>query len=466
MPYPNFHSARVKEPGDFLENDTHHIVMLAELPNGIQIYGGRLKSDPEGGTKPQTYRFPKTKFSPESARAWLKQHDISPISFEVATEKKDGEGIQKNVLRFDRSPIGQATMTPEGYLKADAIVTRSGIFEYKNVDGTIRKELRSPEEVFKTDSMESMKMIPVTDLHPRGMFVDASNSKDLAIGHTGENIRQSEDFIIAPLVINRKDGVESVKKGRKELSLGYNADLILEPGIWNGQKYDGRQENIRYNHLAIVDSARAGKEACLHIDESDINVSNNLKPKGAKMPQLNLDGIQYEAAQEVINRLQKVESENASLKVKLDTAETANTKNTAAIDEQKTKIEKMEKIDHSAEITAAVTSRIALEKKAAKVLDEKEIEALSGKPEIEIKKSVIVKLHKDVKLDDKNPDYINARFDAAMENEKNFDADAIARQKAQVKDGGEKDTPPDAEKSRLNMIKRMKDGCAETVEKK
>ena len=42
------------------------------------------------------------------------------------------------------------------------------------------------------------------------------------------------------------------------MSLGYNLDLIEEPGEWNGEKYDAIQTNIRINHLAIVDKARAG----------------------------------------------------------------------------------------------------------------------------------------------------------------------------------------------------------------
>ena len=79
MPYPNFHAARVRRPGDFVR-----IRVLETLSNGIMIYGGPLKSNPSGGTKVQAYRFPKSKFTAGQARAWLREHKISWILFERA----------------------------------------------------------------------------------------------------------------------------------------------------------------------------------------------------------------------------------------------------------------------------------------------------------------------------------------------------------------------------------------------
>ena len=51
--------------------------------------------------------------------------------------------------------------------------------------------------------------------------------------------------------------------------MGYNLDLIEEPGVWKGQPYDAIQTNIVINHLALVASARAGEQARLNIDGSD-----------------------------------------------------------------------------------------------------------------------------------------------------------------------------------------------------
>lgn len=100
MPFPNFHSGRVKNPDAFVE-----IKVLTTLPNGIMIYGGRLKSDPEGSTHEQTYRFPKDTFTPEQAKKWLKNHNIEYISFEEAADdgEDDGEKKTQNMKSEDKN---------------------------------------------------------------------------------------------------------------------------------------------------------------------------------------------------------------------------------------------------------------------------------------------------------------------------------------------------------------------------
>jgi len=92
-PYPNFHSARVRDPDDF-----DHIVVLHTTKEGIMILGGPLKSDPKGPTTVQAYRFNKGKFTIAEAKAWLKEHDIKYLSFEPASEKSDDDLVERRVL--------------------------------------------------------------------------------------------------------------------------------------------------------------------------------------------------------------------------------------------------------------------------------------------------------------------------------------------------------------------------------
>lgn len=80
MPFPNFHAARIEDPEQFAS-----IKMLKQLPNGIQIYGGKTGDDEN--TKAQTYRFPKSKFTVAQSKKWLKDHDIKTIRFEPAKEQ-------------------------------------------------------------------------------------------------------------------------------------------------------------------------------------------------------------------------------------------------------------------------------------------------------------------------------------------------------------------------------------------
>jgi len=109
MPFPNFHSARIKNPALFVS-----IVVLKTLSNGIMIYGGRLKSDPKGSSQEQAYRFPKAKFTVDQAKKWLKDHDIKYILFEPASEKNKDYGQGLLLLKNDRKAPDRFLILKEG----------------------------------------------------------------------------------------------------------------------------------------------------------------------------------------------------------------------------------------------------------------------------------------------------------------------------------------------------------------
>lgn len=164
--------------------------------------------------------------------------------------------------RFDSIPLSDTYFTPEGYLIDNPILTRVGIFEYHNPDGTIRRELRLPEEVFAAESLASYKGKPVILTHEAGL-VDVDNVQQEHIGTILSEGIQDGDNVRAQIVIH---DAESLDYGLRELSLGYTQTPDETPGVWNGQPYDAIQRNIQINHLALVEKARAGEQARLNID--------------------------------------------------------------------------------------------------------------------------------------------------------------------------------------------------------
>lgn len=177
------------------------------------------------------------------------------------------------VVRLDSLPLNQTYFTEEGYLVDRPILTTIGIFEYTNPDGTIRRELRLPEEVFKEESLQSYKGKPIIITHDAGL-ITKDNVHDNAVGTILSEGYRSGNDVRAEIIIHDTD--EMKLAGLKELSLGYNLDLDETPGEWNGQPYDAVQRNIVINHLALVLEARAGEQARLNIDSRD------RKTKGAK----------------------------------------------------------------------------------------------------------------------------------------------------------------------------------------
>lgn len=177
------------------------------------------------------------------------------------------------VVRLDSLPLNQTYFTEEGYLVDRPILTSTGIFEYTNPDGSIRRELRLPEEVFNPKSLKTYKGKPIIITHDAGL-ITKDNVHDNAVGTILSEGYRSGNDVRAEIIIHDTDEMKSA--GLKELSLGYNLDLDETPGEWEGQPYDAIQRNIVINHLALVLEARAGEQARLNIDGRD------RKMKGAK----------------------------------------------------------------------------------------------------------------------------------------------------------------------------------------
>jgi hypothetical protein len=153
----------------------------------------------------------------------------------------------------------------DGRVHVDAFITRAGIFEYLNPDGSIRRELRAPEEVFDPTSMRSFQMLPVTNNHPPGLL-SAADAKKYMVGMTGENVSRDDERIRTSLMVADENTIKEMEAGKIQVSCGYNCKIDATPGthpIYG--KYDVRQTDIRGNHVAIVDKGRAG-DASIRMD--------------------------------------------------------------------------------------------------------------------------------------------------------------------------------------------------------
>ena len=204
--------------------------------------------------------------------------------------------MSKIEQRYDSIPLGETYFTPEGYLIDHPILTRVGIFEYKNPDGSIRRELRLPEEVFAPESLASYKGKPVILTHEAGM-IDSDNVQQEQIGTILSEGTQDGDNVRAQIIIH---DARKLDYGLRELSLGYSLDLEETPGEWQGQPYDAIQRNIRVNHLALVEKARAGDSARLNIDGEDTQAE-----KGGNTMSKRKDGLTPEEIAQLVEEYKK-----------------------------------------------------------------------------------------------------------------------------------------------------------------
>jgi len=319
-------------------------------------------------------------------------------------------------IRYDRTEI-KATRTDEGYLIDTPIVGRIGIQLYKNADGTIRRELRPPEEVFHSDSLKSFAGKPITDEHPSEP-VTAKNAKRLSVGTMKGEGRQDGNDVVAPIIVHDGEMIDKILKGdKRELSLGYKVNLEEMPGVWNGQEYDAIQRNIRINHLAIVPRGRAGN-ARLNLDRHDAVLFNHEEEKtmSDNLGRIRLDsGLEYQAAPEVVVAFEKMRSDNAELTGKLKETGTKVQALEGERDTLKARVDgfavELEKCRKDA--LDAARAEIKVRAELEKVAGEFKVDC-SGKTDREVRELIIKTVRTDADLTGKSDDYINAAFDIAI----------------------------------------------------
>jgi hypothetical protein len=412
---------------------------------------------------------------------------------------------KKAVQRWDSLDPGKwmtapFKKTPEGFLVGRAIVTSVGVFTYRNADGSVSCELRLPEEVFAEASLNSMKLKPLANSHPVEK-ITADNAKVYQVGSLGNNpsnwldsyaalnpkeneglrgLGSTDGFHVAiDVTVNDATAIADIEAGKQALSMGYECELEAAPpgSTWCGMSYDGIQRNIRYNHCAIVDIARAGDAARIRMDSGSLDAvqiyhpgetpAPNQEVGSMAMKKINLDGVEYEGEEKLIEfyQTQKKRADTAETeleKARADSAanKTALTKLEAERDALKDRADKAEKELKEAKDAAADPKRIdeAVKEKVAlyDAADRAKVEVKDGMTDLDIKKAVITAVAPAAKLDGRDDVYIQARFDAAVEE---LEARADGDSRAVI--GGTLPQAPaesrnDSRAAYLKMVERMK----------
>jgi hypothetical protein len=173
------------------------------------------------------------------------------------------------VARVQRTDIGSlrpVERRDDGTIVVDALLTRAGVFSYRQPDGSTRLELRLIEDVSRADSLKSFEGRPVTNNHPPDM-VDARNARRYAVGSVLGVPMMDGDHVRGRLSVYDGDTVGAMDGGKIEVSCGYTCDTLETPGTHPKYgRYDAIQKNIVGNHVAIVDRGRAGPTARVRMD--------------------------------------------------------------------------------------------------------------------------------------------------------------------------------------------------------
>jgi uncharacterized protein len=380
---------------------------------------------------------------------------LSAAAKSLASARKPRQDADEEVLRYDfQVSADRFQRLDSGGIRVPARLARIGIQEYRRVDGSMRRELRLPEEVFAEDSLTSLRSVPVTDLHPSDL-VNPKTWRNVAIGHA-ESVSHDERFVAGDLVIHDAAAIESIERGeRRDVSCGYRCKLDHTPGVWNGERYDAIQRSIRYNHVAIGPSnwGRAGSDVGLRLDSTDAVCVE----EKSIMKVIKIDGKELDYGSEA--HIQHLEQ---SAQSKLDAKDAREKELVKTVDELQAKCDAKDKecSKKEAELeeerknrSSAIRARARLLRQVLRFIDESEDEEKTDSlSDRELMVLAIRKDDKDFVDADKSDDYIRAMFDMTLKAAaKSTSVGAVV---TAIEEAKRVDAQDPVEAARLRMIER------------
>lgn len=310
-----------------------------------------------------------------------------------------------------------------GYLHIKAKVSRDGLQEYLGMELSEDLEplktynvYRPTEEVTKQESLDTIINAPVTIEHPSD-FVTKDNSKDLTKG-VGLNYNITKDgdttVIESELIITDKEAIKAIENGKKEISLGYEQNMVKEDGEYQGKKYQFKQTDIRVNHIALVDAGRCGDKCKITID-NNAKINHIKKTKGESMPTITIDSVTHEVTDCVAKHISSLTSKLSDMEAEKEQTKKDMEKLQAEKDMSEEEKKKMQKdMEESKKKTSdsAINDAIATKLKLVDTAKKLNVDCKVTDSNESIIDSVISSKYPNISLDGKSEAYKQALMDA------------------------------------------------------
>ena len=189
---------------------------------------------------------------------------MNKLAFDSDTNRHIDEN---GILHVDKTNISKAIVNP--YYGKE--IPR---FKELGLDAeTVYQLLRDPAELKK--AADTFNNLPVLSEHIP-VFSDQP-PKDKIIGSLGTDSKFDGTYLTNSMSIWDGNAIALIETdAKKELSSAYFYDADMTSGSYDGIQYDGIMRNIRGNHVAVVESGRAGSDVM-------VSDSNPFKTEDNKM---------------------------------------------------------------------------------------------------------------------------------------------------------------------------------------
>ena len=340
------------------------------------------------------------------------------------------------LTRYDTAPINRITQDAQtGFVHITNVpIACVGVFPYMKADNSVEMEAKLPTELLSEGTVSSANSKPITDNHPDELVTQV-NARNYMKGFTATNAHVENDKLKVDMTITDKSLIDEINKGKQELSIGFETEVVPKKGEYKGVAYDSVQRNIRINHVAVVEQGRAGHSVRLLGDSAEM-IEQDVQKKGKRMDttKVRLDGADVTVATADADKIIKLDADNADKAKKIAELEAQIEEKKKELDELKGEAEEEKKNADEAQAKAdaaekeldslkkeysgdamqkAVNDRLNLVGKVKPYLGDSY--DFNGKTDKQLKLDTITALDSSINLKDKSDDYINAYFDAALQ---------------------------------------------------
>ena len=318
----------------------------------------------------------------------------SLVASAVVRFSDEASTIQLNDFACDMP--SERKFKDSGAMIAPCTIARTGIMQYRASEcgalfadrdpNSIVKVATLEADLFCKDSIESYRSAPITIDHP-DEDVSIDNSKDLQKGNLDGVPLADGNMLAGHIVINDAEALELIDTGVSQLSSGHTCTLVLAD---KGLEYDAYKTNIKANHIAIVESGRAGSakiaDEAITLSDAEIKLADTEKKL-------------VEAEAKVADSIKDLDVATAKLEAALDKVALSD----------KALADATAKFDDAA-IDKLVTKRLAFVTEVA-TLSDMDVTGLSI---IDAKRAVVAEL-RDKSMEDKSVAYVECAYDIALE---------------------------------------------------
>lgn len=169
------------------------------------------------------------------------------------------------VLAMDRSA---RRIDADGHMHVDtANISKANVCPYYGREIPNAEELGlDPNRVYMLyrDAAELEAAAPTYENKPlmmKHIAVTADDPQKYFIVGTVSNVRFEYPYLKASLAVWDQKAIEAIDSGEQEqLSCGYRYVADMSPGEVDGVKYDGVMRGLKCNHVALVETGRAGPD--------------------------------------------------------------------------------------------------------------------------------------------------------------------------------------------------------------